>query len=367
MTKDTILHASPGAQEGDMRLICTADGRIAAVGDRLRAGLGHDPTGRYLTEYLSEGLVRAMTEAVGKGVSFPFRGEYNGRSFSAEAFGLTDGVRIDIAVQEKQDSPFLNLNASRYLAREINEDLAVMLPTLAALEDTLDADQSLRAALLRRGLFRLMRLSRNMEDCAAAENGAVVMLYSKVDLAGLCRELSEQLAPMLARMGIRLETAIPQDKLELWADREKLIRMILNLISNAVSARPESEGTIRLALDQKDGQYTVTVTDNGRGFDPAAYKGLRHRFEQTDPRQASDGGAGFGLALVEAYAKRHRGALMITGNEGGTVACILLRADWEPPENERLELDTHFSRYGAGIDPVLVELSTVLPKEEYRK
>lgn len=355
------------AEEQAFALICTGEGRIVRVSDGLRAYLGYDPTGRRLSDYLSDKLLRAMLETVRKGISFPFRGEFEGRSFSAEAVLEEGELRIRARVQEKKEVPFLSLNASRYLAREINEDLAVMLPTLASLESGLDGESGEKTALLRRGLFRLMRLSRNMEDCAAVENGAVTMLFSRVDPGEVCEALFQRLQPMLARMGVRLESVLPQEETVLWADREKLIRMILNLISNAVAARPEKDAWICLSAERRGSQYRIIVTDNGPGLDTAAYNSLRRKYEQSDPREYASGGAGFGLTLTEAYAKRHKGALMVTGGEEGTTACILLRTDWEPPENERLELGSRFSRYGAGIDPVLVELSTVLPVREYGK
>ena len=88
------------------------------------------------------------------------------------------------------------------------------------------------------------------------------------------------------------------------------------------------------------------------------------KYDDMDPLQKAGPGAGFGLALVRAFAEKHGGRLLLVSNEGGTSAQIILPRLEGPAE---LEVRCRPVTYGAGVDPLLVELSTVLDASLYRK
>ena len=349
-------------------VMCSASGRITFTSMALRALLEEDPIGRNLNDYLEDRTTAALIAETQAGREYPFERETLGHRFSCVAYPVEESIRIDLTPLAKVESPFVTLNASRFLTREINEDLSLMLPALLRLEGDLPEGRRDSAAVLKRGIFRLMRLTRNVEDCAAAENHALIMHFTKEDLTGLCAGLAGEIEPLCAGMDIRLVTRLPEEALLAWVDRDKLTRMILNLLSNAIAAhRGEEGGAVVLSLKTDREMYAISVTDNGRGFDPEVMESRFRKFDQLDPREYASGGAGFGLTLVRAFAEKHGGGLMITSGPGGSTARILLPVGWEPPEREDLSLRSPISAYGTGINPVLVELSTVLDRKFYRK
>ena len=107
------------------------------------------------------------------------------------------------------------------------------------------------------------------------------------------------------------------------ADRRALGRALSNLLDNAIRhARPG--GLVELEIAQTPTSVTVTVTDDGPGFDPANHQLVTERFVQMDPGGSDVGGAGLGLAMVASIAVAHEGALELATPPSGSGLAVTL-------------------------------------------
>jgi len=117
--------------------------------------------------------------------------------------------------------------------------------------------------------------------------------------------------------GVKLEierAAAPDDSL--YADADRLVQVLVNLISNAVKFSPP-EGTVKVTHKLDDDVVEFRVCDQGRGV-PAKFKELIfERFQQVEVSDARQkGGTGLGLAICKTIVEMHNGSIAVESEEG---------------------------------------------------
>ena len=151
---------------------------------------------------------------------------------------------------------------------------------------------------------RLARLAEDLLLLARGEQGAAPREVRAVPLAALAERVS-------ARLGAEVELAVDRG-LRVAVDPAGLDRALTNLIDNA-----RRHGRAPIAVSARaDGEWVeLHVTDRGAGFAPDYLPRAFERFSR--PAGAPSGGAGLGLALVEAVAHAHGGSAGAANAERG--------------------------------------------------
>lgn len=346
-------------------LLCTPAGRVRYASGPLKLMIEEDLTGRNLNDFLEDATAARLIAETLAGGSYDFRCEVREQAFQCRAQPWEDGDGIQIAlfpVNPGKDKGASN-GIARFMAREIHRELGVLLPAAQLLTDSASPQQELTLAAMQMHLYRLLRMSRNVEDLVLVEQGALRLYYSEVELTTFFRELLERVQPYCDAWGIVLQVRLPEEPVHCRVDEEKLQRMVLHLLSNAIAAQKEG-GAISVTLQVREsGDLTLSVADSGQGMGGDIFREVNRTAGRED--LLNPGGLGLGLELTRAFAEAHSGQLMLmSGEGGGLVARITL------PRGEQAALDElHAWRapYGTGIDPVLVELSPVAKKELYQK
>ena len=112
-----------------------------------------------------------------------------------------------------------------------------------------------------------------------------------------------------------IQIDLPPDLTRVMADRQRIVQVLNNLLSNAARSSPESS-PIRITAVRKDVHVAISVSDEGRGVPP---KLLPHLF-QKHARVGSDrglGGSGLGLAICKGLVEAHGGRIRAGSGEGG--------------------------------------------------
>ncbi|MFM7320626.1 MAG: sensor histidine kinase, partial [Armatimonadota bacterium] len=114
---------------------------------------------------------------------------------------------------------------------------------------------------------------------------------------------------------------------EVVGDGNELVRLVANLLSNALRCTPE-EGTITLETGLLGDRAFLRVRDSGCGIPSEHLPRLGERFHRIEAaRSRAEGGTGLGLAIIREIAARHGGALEFESEVGvGTQATVLLPA-----------------------------------------
>lgn len=172
---------------------------------------------------------------------------------------------------------------------------------------------------------RLLEMINTTLDIAEAESGAAQLTLTELDLVKLVRDAIELFQPLADEKNVTLVAHLP-DTCLLQADRQRLQRVIANLIDNALKySRPGGQVIIR--LDQNEQQIKVTIEDTGIGISSGELRRIFERYYRCD-RSRSEHGNGLGLSLARAFARVHGGDIEVSSelNQGSTFTTILARS-----------------------------------------
>lgn len=145
---------------------------------------------------------------------------------------------------------------------------------------------------------------------------------SKVDLVELVRDVKLRLDPTAELKDIALDINAPDDPCPIDGDPILLQNALRNVIDNSIKYSP-SDTTVRVGIANGGGKVTVTVTDEGRGFEDSDLDALKHRFGR-GPNVSDVVGSGLGLTIADEVVQAHGGTLELATNSKGEGACVSL-------------------------------------------
>ena len=210
------------------------------------------------------------------------------------------------------------------------------------------------SAAFNKTFHRLFRLIGNLEFTRQmTEEGGVSFHPTAVDLDALCREIVRLAGDPLREAGVTLEYVCKARQLLISGDAQLLKKMLLGLISNA--ARETEEVTV--TLRRRGDQVRIVVSGSGPVPDERQLNALF---------QGGSGGgiplpgqgAGLGLPIARHIAQMHGGMLFPFGGESAPGVLVSLPVG---VQGGRVSVRTPQVQRDGGLDPVLVELSDVLP------
>ncbi|HET9543966.1 MAG TPA: sensor histidine kinase, partial [Gaiellaceae bacterium] len=162
-------------------------------------------------------------------------------------------------------------------------------------------------------------LAEDLLVLAATEDGDLPVRGAPVDARELMEEVADRFAARAQAAGRELRVRAARSVLH--ADRARLQQALGNLVDNALR-----HGAGRIVLDATavGGCTVLSVSDEGPGFPPGFEGRAFERFSRGDEARSS-GGAGLGLAIVDAVARAHGGeARARTRPEGGAEVALFL-------------------------------------------
>lgn len=167
---------------------------------------------------------------------------------------------------------------------------------------------------------RLERIVGNMLSVSEMEAGAPRLTMGEVRLEAMVAELETDYRALATEKQITLRFDLPPKYPVVFADRDKLMLAMHNVVGNALKYTPAS-GTVVVRLDADERQITVDVTDTGIGIAPDEHEKIFDRFYRSrDTRISTVEGTGLGLALARQVARLHGGDITIRSelNKGST-------------------------------------------------
>src|SRR6185503_14728720 len=162
------------------------------------------------------------------------------------------------------------------------------------------SDGSVELDVAERNALMLKKHVDDLLDVAKLESGRMEIDYAETDLAHLVRFAAShfELLASEKRLALTVDAAGP---LPVHADAEKILRVVMNLLSNAFKFTPAG-GSISLSATLAGSRARVCVSDSGPGV-PAADRGrIFERFRQGNSSATRPhGGTGLGLAIVKEF------------------------------------------------------------------
>ena len=168
----------------------------------------------------------------------------------------------------------------------------------------------------------LIEMINTMLDITETEAGVREFKFEKVDLSKLIIDACELFRPAADEKGITIETSLP-DQLHFQGDRNKLQRLVANLLGNSIKYT-EPGGSVRISARLENGQVNIMFEDTGIGISEKDLPKIFERFYRCD-RSRSLGGIGLGLSLAKAIANAFGGSIRVksTKNKGSSFLVAL--------------------------------------------
>jgi signal transduction histidine kinase len=202
-------------------------------------------------------------------------------------------------------------------SHELKSPLAVSLLFLEKAVQRDDLPEAFRADLIQHYdiLLRMRRLVKSLLDLAAME------LMDRIEATSFCfvnlvNSVIEDYRAVFTARNVDLLLKMPEI-LPIEADRDKINRVIINLIDNALKFNTDEGGKIDIIVNEKVDRIHFSIENTGQGISP---EDLPHVFEQfyraEKSRSQKYGGTGLGLALVKRIVDLHNGTVTVESKIG---------------------------------------------------
>ncbi|WP_043639247.1 ATP-binding response regulator [Nonomuraea candida] len=204
--------------------------------------------------------------------------------------------------------------------------------------DPMTEEQAHQVRLIGSSAETLLELVSELLDMAKAESGRLDPQPSRVDLERMAAQLGVTMRPTNERAGVELHHEVAPDVAELYVDEGMLLRILRNLLSNALKFTVAGEVRLTARLDAARDEAVITVTDTGIGIAPEHLSRVFEDFFQVpNTLQVRSRGTGLGLPYARRLAEALGGTLELTSEEGrGTAATLRLPHYAGPPELGRV-------------------------------
>lgn len=163
---------------------------------------------------------------------------------------------------------------------------------------------------------RLSRLVNQVLDLAKIESGHAEWHEEEVDLRGLLQRAAQATAELFREKGAELVLDLHDVSRPLRADADRLMQVVINLLSNAAKFVPGLGGRVELRLRETTTGVQVVVRDNGPGVPPAQQQFIFEKFRQGGDETRRPAGTGLGLPISRQIVEHFGGRLWLRSDPG---------------------------------------------------
>jgi signal transduction histidine kinase/ActR/RegA family two-component response regulator len=170
----------------------------------------------------------------------------------------------------------------------------------------------------------LLALINELIDIARIESGEFSLSVEPVAVQPVIEETCLLMAPLAADRSITISQDYALDGLAVKADRQRLLQILVNLVSNATKYNREG-GTVTISCQAGPDLVSLAVADTGPGIAAADLERVFNPFERLGAEQTAVEGTGIGLPLARAFAETMNGYLTAASTVGeGTTFTVTL-------------------------------------------
>lgn len=163
---------------------------------------------------------------------------------------------------------------------------------------------------------RLTRLINNLLDLSRIEAGRMNWHFEGCDLNELVTNACDVLRMASDKKGVEYVMHLSPTALPIFADSDKMIQVVTNLVGNALKFTPTG-GVVEITTRQVRDSAEVVVKDSGMGIAPEHHQRIFEKFGQVDTSETREiKGSGLGLPIARSIVEAHKGTLTVDSDLG---------------------------------------------------
>ncbi|MCL6573499.1 MAG: cell wall metabolism sensor histidine kinase WalK [Bacillus sp. (in: Bacteria)] len=234
-------------------------------------------------------------------------------------------VLHDITDQEKIDTERREFVAN--VSHELRTPLTTMRSYLEALADGAWKDEEIAPNFLevtRTETERMIRLVNDLLSLSKMDSTDYRLTIEWVNIVDFYHRIIDRFE-MSKEKNVTFNRMLPENKIFVEIDEDKMTQVLYNIISNALKYSPEG-GKITFSIQEEEDKVTISISDEGMGIPKENIGKIFDRFYRVDKARTRNlGGTGLGLAIAKEMINAHSGAIWATSEEGkGTVISFSL-------------------------------------------
>ena len=192
----------------------------------------------------------------------------------------------------------------------INESLGIVTGGMAG---DINPEQKKILETGKRNIERLIRLVTDLLDLAKIESGKVGMRRERFDIASLTDEIVNSYEGEISKKQLTLKRDIARDAGSIWADRDKISQVIINLLYNAIKYTPDGGG-VGVKLEKAGDLVRFEISDTGPGIAKEDFAKIFDKFERVTTERHE--GTGLGLPIAKDIVELHKGNIFLESEIG---------------------------------------------------
>jgi signal transduction histidine kinase len=231
---------------------------------------------------------------------------------------------LDANRQKLQESYFF-ANISHELRTPLTLLIAPLENMMQRFGRSVDEDTRNMFYTMHANGMRLLKLINDLLDLVRLESGVMQVKKEPVSIEDFIRGIASSVRQVADDKRIKLETNVDPELGTALADRDKLEKIVLNLVFNALKFTPAG-GRVEIRAEKKAEELLLIISDTGVGISEQNLKNIFSRFWQADDSSRRKyQGVGIGLALVKELAEVQGGSAHVDSIQGkGTTFTIRL-------------------------------------------
>lgn len=236
-----------------------------------------------------------------------------------EAYLTVRTLKDQLLLLDKVKDDFLS-STSHELKTPLNAIVNIGESLLKGAQGSLTDQQAHNLAIVTGSGRRLTYLVDELLDYSKMKHGDIPIRRAAIHLSSFVESVIRMHAFLLGSKKIELQNRVPSDFPPLYADGNRLIQILHNLIGNAIKFT--EQGTVSIAASVADGQAEIRVSDTGRGIAADKLEQIFLAFEQ-EGADGPTGGTGLGLSITRKLVELQGGTIHAESSPGSGAAFVL--------------------------------------------
>ncbi|MGL5766045.1 MAG: ATP-binding protein, partial [Sarcina sp.] len=205
--------------------------------------------------------------------------------------------------------------------------------------------------------LRLLKLINDIIDISRLDSGTIKCEKNMSNIVTLVENIATSVVPYMKIKNIDFIFDTDLEERYIYCDQEKIERIVLNLMSNAIKFTPK-DGVIAVELEFDKKWVKIKIRDTGLGIEKEKCDKIFDRFVQCENGQNLKKGSGIGLSLVKSLVEMHNGEIKLKSEKGVGSEFTIYLPNSSDDENEKAMLSGDYVDIGL-LGDISVEFSDI--------